>query len=207
MATPRRLISLTQAAEDLGVHYMTAYRYVRTGRLPAQKSGHEWLVDEADVLAMREPEPTPGPRRGRRADYPRRLEDRLLAADETGAWTVVEQALGSGMEPADLYLEVLAPAMASVGERWANGEIPVSSEHRASATALRLIGRLGPRFARRGRKRGTVIVGAPPGDAHALPSAIARDLLRGRSYAVIDLGSDVPAEDWALLADTTEGLT
>ena len=42
-------ISLQEAADALGVHYMTAYRYVRTGRLPAVKDGAEWRVDPADL--------------------------------------------------------------------------------------------------------------------------------------------------------------
>ena len=32
-------LTLAEAANHLGVHYMTAYRYVRTGQLPARKAG------------------------------------------------------------------------------------------------------------------------------------------------------------------------
>jgi hypothetical protein len=35
--------NLKQAAAYLGVHYMTAYRYVRTGRLGARRLGTEWV--------------------------------------------------------------------------------------------------------------------------------------------------------------------
>ena len=35
----RRPFTLPEVAEKLGVHYMTAYRYVRTGRLPARTRG------------------------------------------------------------------------------------------------------------------------------------------------------------------------
>ena len=45
-------ITLQEAADRLGVHYMTAYRYVRTGRLPAQRSGSQWLVDPKDLGAV-----------------------------------------------------------------------------------------------------------------------------------------------------------
>ena len=39
----QRRVTLHEAAERLGVHYMTAYRYVRTGRLPAERDGaHGW---------------------------------------------------------------------------------------------------------------------------------------------------------------------
>ena len=42
MTQPR--VTLHEAAKRLGVHYMTAYRYVRTGRLPAERDGAHWLI-------------------------------------------------------------------------------------------------------------------------------------------------------------------
>ena len=201
---PNETITLTGAAERLGVHYMTVYRYVRTGRLPASKVGSEWRVKVSDVEAMRSgaagtaavggpPAGGPGKGRRRRHDYHVRLEDRLLTGDEAGAWTIIENALTAGVDPEEVYLEVLSPAMTHIGDEWAAGRVSVADEHRASVVVLRLIGRLGPRFTRRGRKRGTVVVGAPPGDHHGVPVALAADLLRGAGFAVIDLGADTPA--------------
>jgi methanogenic corrinoid protein MtbC1 len=183
---------------------MTAYRYVRTGRLDATKVGTEWRVRASDVEALRTgragtasvggPRPGgPGKGRRRRHDYHVRLEDRLIRGDEAGAWAIIENALTAGVDPEELYLEVLAPAMAGIGDDWAAGTVSVAEEHRASVVMLRLIGRLGPRFARRGRKRGTVVVGAPAGDQHGVPVALAADLLRGAGFTVVDLGADTPA--------------
>jgi len=42
-------LSLRECAERLGVHYMTAYRYVRTGMLAAVKQGTEWRVAVEDL--------------------------------------------------------------------------------------------------------------------------------------------------------------
>ena len=42
-------LTLHEAAALLGVHYMTAYRYVRLGLLPAAKSGGSWRVTAADL--------------------------------------------------------------------------------------------------------------------------------------------------------------
>lgn len=203
MSRARGTMSLAEAADELGVHYMTAYRYVRTGRLPATKDGAEWTVKRADVATFRHHQSVPKGRGSRRASYPSELQDRLLHADEAGAWGVIEQGLASGMEPSEVLLDLLSPAMAGIGEGWARGEISVAEEHQATATATRLVGRLGPRFARRGRKRGLVIVGAPADDTHGLPSAIVGDLLRGRGFAVTDLGPDAPAESWAATATAT----
>ncbi len=186
-------MSLRQAADRLGVHYMTVYRYVRLGMLPARKDGTAWVVDPADVEAFAEPDPVP--RRGRRsADWNARLKARLVAGDERGSWGVVEAALASGLRPEDVYEDVLAPVMNDIGDDWAAGRLDVADEHRASAVAARVIGRLGPRFARRGRSRGTVVTSTPPGELHGLGLAVVADLLRGARFEVVDLGPNTPPQ-------------
>ncbi|MET0148370.1 MAG: helix-turn-helix domain-containing protein, partial [Acidimicrobiales bacterium] len=37
-------LTLQEAAERAGVHYLTVYRWVRTGRLPATKAEGTWAV-------------------------------------------------------------------------------------------------------------------------------------------------------------------
>ena len=191
------LISLQEAASRLGVHYMTAYRYVRTGRLPARRDGAQWFVDPRDLARVQHQDHArPGARRPK-ADRTAILTARMIAGDEAGAWRVIDDALASGMEPAGVYLDLLAPVLRGVGAGWAAGTVTVAEEHRASAVALRIIGRLGPQFARRGRKRGMVIIGAPAGDQHSLPGAIVADLLRGEGFEVIDLGANTPDSSFA----------
>jgi excisionase family DNA binding protein len=202
---PRAPITLQAAADRLGVHYMTAYRYVRTGRLPATRDGVEWRVDPADVDRLRTANRSPA-KRGSRGKAMERLEHRMLAGDVAGAWIVVESALVSGATPPEIHLDLLAPALRSIGQRWAVGEITVADEHRASVTAQRIIGQLGPRFARRGRTRGTVVIGAPAGELHSLPCAILADLLRDARYRVGDLGANTPAESFVDAALSAERL-
>jgi excisionase family DNA binding protein len=204
-------MTLYEAAESLGVHYMTVYRYVRTGRLPGRKVGVEWRVDPADLdrfAATTDAGPsipaTMTPRR--RVDYQQRLVERLTDADEPGAWSIVQSALGAGIEPQDLYLDVISPALTVIGDEWAADRLTIGQEHQASVIVLRLLGRLGPLFARRGRKRGTVVIGAPAGDHHSLPSALFADLLRGIGLAVIDLGADTPAQSFVADARRAERL-
>jgi excisionase family DNA binding protein len=202
-------LSLAEAAEELGLHYMTLYRYVRTGRVPATRQGREWRVLRRDVAALhgragRDLRATePG---GARTSARRRLTARLLAGDEPGAWRIVEDALVSGREPTDVHLDLLVPAMASIGRRWASGRVTVADEHRASAVVTRVVARLGPLFRPRGRRRGTVLVGAVTGDRHAIPTAIATDLLRAAGFEVVDLGADVPVESFAQTAAASDGL-
>jgi excisionase family DNA binding protein len=202
------VLSLQEAADRLGVHYMTAYRYVRLGLLPATKEGSSWRVAEADLERLTGPDGLASKGRGRQdpAPWADRLEHRLLAGDEGGAWGVVEAALSAGTEPATIHLEVLSPALRAIGDGWAIGDLDVALEHRASAIAGRLIGRLGPRFVRRGVSRGSVLLAAPQGDLHALPVAMAADLVRGAGFDAEDLGADLPHESLVEAACRTQRL-
>ncbi len=201
-------MTLQEAADHLGVHYMTAYRYVRLGLLPAEKCGVAWRVRATDVQAFRSGSTGPAsPGRGAHtAPWADRFEARVVAGDGRGAWGVVEAALTAGMGPVEVYLDVISPAMRTVGERWAVGQLDVATEHRASGIAMRVLGRLGPRFVRRGRTRGSVVVGAPEGEQHSLPVAMLADLLRSGGWEVSDLGCDVPPASFARVAATSERL-
>jgi excisionase family DNA binding protein len=185
-------LTLREAAEELGVHYMTAYRYVRLGLLQAEKSGSVWQVERSALDRFNE-EHSEAPARGD-TPWSERLESRLLIGDQSGSWQVVESALASGMEPSVVYTDMIGPALRRIGHRWAEGTITIGEEHIATAVANRLIGRLGPRFARRGRSRGTVIAATPPHERHGLGLEMLADILRGAGYEVITLGTDVPVE-------------
>jgi methanogenic corrinoid protein MtbC1 len=191
------LLNLREASDRLDVHYMTVYRYVRTGRLIASKLDGEWRVDVRDLERMRSAVPAIG-RRGR-PGYAKRIPDlaeRLLASDETGAWGLVDSVLAGGAAPSAVYLELFIPALRLIGERWSRGETSVADEHAATVTMQRVIGRMGPLFRRRGRPRGILVLGAPAGELHAMPTALVADLLRARGFVVIDLGASVPTESF-----------
>ena len=192
---PARHLSLHEAAERLGVHYMTVYRRVRLGILPARKSGGTWLIDPADL----QPASTP-PERGRRRDgsQPRvsiwqdRLRARMLGGDAAGSWQVIEAAMASGFEPAEVYVCILAPSLHAIGAAWRSGRVSVDQEHLASSVATMLIGRLGPRFAHPGRKKGVVLLAMPPGERHGLGIAMLADIMADAGYGVLNLGPDTP---------------
>ncbi len=197
------LLTLHEAAERLGVHYMTVYRHVRLGMLPANKVGGTWRIDPADLTRPRAPEdgetgtripagPTPqGPRR-RRAPWPDRLRERMLAGDAAGSWQVVEAAMASGVEPVDVYVEILAPALYGIGSGWQAGSIPIEREHLASSVAAAIVGRMGPRFRRRGRHLGCVIIAMPVGERHGLGAAMLADIVADAGYEVLNVGPDTP---------------
>ena len=197
------LLTLNEAAERLGVHYMTVYRHVRLGMLTAHKIGGQWRVDPADLAgtgrapAGRRAGPA-GKTSRRAARTPRtapwadRLRARMLAGDVAGSWQVVEAAMAAGVEPADVYVDILGPAMHRIGDGWQRGELGIDQEHLATSVALSIVGRMGSRFQRPGRRLGTVLVAMPTGERHMLGAAMLADILALSGYEVLNLGADTP---------------
>lgn len=199
--------TLQEAADHLGVHYMTAYRYVRLGLLPAERVGRSWAVRSDDLAAFQAERESGDAGLARPpADWASRLERRLLAGDRLGVLGVLEGALAAGTEPVELYLDVVAPAMAAVGDGWAAGRVEVSVEHRASVILTQSLAIIGARFARRGVSRGVVVFGAVAGERHALPVRLLSDVCRAAGYEVMDLGDDVPVDSFAAVVDGLERL-
>ena len=193
--TEQPVLTLHEVAQRLGVHYMTVYRYVRLGQLPAVQSGRTWQVRAADVDAFIEGQ-RDTPVRGT-VRWNTRFVNRLMTGDEAGAWGVIEAALASGMTPAQSYNDVIIPAMTTIGDKWEAGEIDVATEHAASQVTTRIVGRLGPQMRSRGVRRGTVVLGSTQTELHALPLSLLADLLRAARFVVLDLGVNLPAEHFA----------
>jgi excisionase family DNA binding protein len=192
-------LTLQEAADALDVHYMTAYRYVRLGLLPAERRGRTWAVSRADLEAFVHERST-GPMEaaiGRgTVDWSLRLQRRLLVGDRMGAKNVLEASLASGTDAVGVYVDVVAPAMRAIGEGWAAGAVDVAEEHRATVIMGQVLAVLESRFTRRGVRRGTFVVGAVAGDRHALPVRMVADVVRLSGYEVHDLGADVPVESF-----------
>ena len=189
------LVTLQDAADILGVHYMTAYRYVRSGQLHATKHDGRWMVAPGDLEAFTNRDRTsPAGRRLPIEERRSRLRARLLAGDGPGAWAIVEDALRASVDSADVLTEMILPIMHDIGEDWHGGTVTIAQEHTATAVARRLVARLGPVDARRGRRRGAVVLGAVSRDHHDLGVAVLANLLRGEGYEARDLGGDVPTE-------------
>lgn len=207
----QRMLTLQEAADHLGVHYMTVYRYVRTGRISAYQQGSRWFVPADDLSTLQPSKARPGRRAGGAAGISpaaiERLAARLTVGDEAGAWDIVQDLLAGGATPPSVYVDAFGSALTAIGDAWARGEITVADEHQASVVVQRLIGRMGPLFRTRGPRIGTVVIGAPAGEPHGLPTALVADILRGHRFRVIDLGADVPAEAFAKCVSEVDSLT
>lgn len=182
-------------AEALGVHYQTAYRWVRSGRLPSSLVGGRYEVTPeavAELAAQRTEPRRPSPRRPRGGFGPMadRLYAHLVAGRERDARTLVQGLTDDGVSVTTVAQELLSPALRRIGEEWSEGRLSISEEHRASAIVERILGEHHP--TPRGRRRGTAVVAALSGDRHSLPTAMAAAALRDDNWHVHHLGADVP---------------
>ena len=195
---PGDRLSLGEASRRLGVHYMTAYRYVRLGSLSAEQVRGRWTVRAEDIEEfLAEPASRPGRNGSDWSRLQRQIGPRMLDGDLTASWGLIEQAIARGADPIEIYTKLIGPVLERIGHRWADGVLDVAEEHRATAVTMRIIGRLSSRFVRRGKPApGTVIVGAAPGDHHLIPVLMVADVLRANGYRVVDLGADVPAKSF-----------
>ena len=196
-AAPDETVELADAAAHLGVHYQTAYRWVREGRLPAVRVRGRYRLSVADLDAFAasrdEPEPA-GVRPGRRSwdRLSAKLFDALRAGDERTAADVLGRLRAQGEAIVDILTRVVVPAMRQVGDEWSAGRLTVAEEHRASEIVERLLAGLDQR--RPGRPRGTVVVTAPAGELHGLPVSMAAAALRDDGWTVELLGRDLPVD-------------
>lgn len=190
-------MQLRDAAESLGVHYQTAYGWVRSGTLPARKTPRGYEVSEDDVrdLAERRASGAAPRRQIRVRDWAVQadgLYDALVAGDETRARHSFERLI-PGVPLIDVCDLIIAPALRRIGAEWAAGNVSIAAEHRAAEICERLIASRAQQP--QGRPRGTAVTATPPGERHGLPSLMAAAVLREDRWHVHHLGADLPVAD------------
>ena len=124
--------------------------------------------------------------------YQQRYVRALLAGDNDAAGAIVHELIAKRAKVADVYLEVLSPAMFHIGELWCDGKVNVAQEHLATQITLgqmdklRLIQNV-PRFLSH-----RVMVCCVEGEHHCIAARMAADLFQMEGWQVDFLGPDVP---------------
>ena len=122
------------------------------------------------------------------------LLDALIAGDETRASDLIEDSITKRWAPATIYLNLVAHAMTEIGDLWHRGDLNISTEHRATQIAFRLLARVKISYPD-GNKTGlSAIVSGVAGDAHLGGALIFADLLRFDGWDVDFLGTDTPED-------------
>jgi methylmalonyl-CoA mutase cobalamin-binding domain/chain len=103
-----------------------------------------------------------------------------------------------GLSVADLYVDVIGPALATIGHRWETGAMSIADEHLATGISLdvmRLVGRTATRHPRRSRER--LLLAAVGTEGHVTGLRMIADLAEGSGFDVLFLGAAVPVESVA----------
>lgn len=128
------------------------------------------------------------------------LRDEFTRALEKGDANLAEvialDALGEeGLSVADLYVDVIGPALAHVGHQWEHGRMSVADEHLATGIAydvMKLASRAATRYPRRSRER--VLLAAVGSEGHVTGLRMIADLAEGGGFDVHFLGAAVPVD-------------
>ncbi|MDC3983233.1 homocysteine S-methyltransferase family protein [Polyangium jinanense] len=125
------------------------------------------------------------------------LWDAVVEGDKDGVPGLVKRGLAEGLDPFDIFLNVLTPAIRHLGDLFGTGKkfIPHLI---ASADAMKAgVAVLMPLLEASGNveKKGTVILATVKGDIHDIGKNIVGLMLRNFGFDVHDLGRNVPLED------------
>src|SRR5215510_4708257 len=74
--------------------------------------------------------------------YQQRYLQALLEGDRDAASSIVSELIPKRARVADIYLQVLAPAMFQIGELWCDGKFNVAQEHLATQITLEQMDKL-----------------------------------------------------------------
>lgn len=126
-----------------------------------------------------------------------RLTKAVVEGDEDLAERAAREAIDLGMDPYDTITKGLVPGMDTVGKLYEEKkyylpDVLLSAD--AFYAALNLLLPLIPKKAL--EKRAKVVIGVVEGDIHDIGKNIVKTMLTAAGYEVIDLGRDVPIEEF-----------
>jgi len=135
------------------------------------------------------------------------MKQSIIEGDPDKARELSLRALSEGMNALDAINSGFVPGLNAVGEQFEQGEmflpdLVLAGEAMKAATAT-----LGTEIQRTGNARqtlGKVVLGTVKGDIHEIGKTLVGTMLSASGFEVIDLGVDVPFEDFALKAKELE---
>ena len=130
------------------------------------------------------------------------IKNAVLSGEYTKAGPLTEQALKGGAEPEAILNQALIAAMDRIGDLFKEGEIYVPEVLLAAKAMQAGMAVLKPELVRSGvESRGKVVVGTVRGDLHDIGKNLVAMMLEGAGFEIIDLGNDVPAEEFVDAAE------
>ncbi|HMS55507.1 MAG TPA: metalloregulator ArsR/SmtB family transcription factor [Fimbriimonadaceae bacterium] len=119
-----------------------------------------------------------------------------IAGDESACNAIVDSQLRRQVPLLKIYVDLLTPAMAQVGQWYKSGEIDEAQEHLASGITERMMSRAMSLRSPSRRTDRSVVLGCPPGNWHALGLRMVSDYLKLLGWKTLFLGANVPTESF-----------
>jgi 5-methyltetrahydrofolate--homocysteine methyltransferase len=126
-----------------------------------------------------------------------KLFDAVLEGDFEGVKTNLQLSLDANLDPAVILNDGMISAMREVGARFEAGEYYVPEMLIAARAMQSGMAILKPYLQQTERKSmGKVVIGTVKGDLHDIGKNLVSLMLEGAGFEIIDLGVDVPAEEF-----------
>ncbi|MDP9200232.1 MAG: cobalamin-dependent protein, partial [Pseudomonadota bacterium] len=126
-----------------------------------------------------------------------RLADLLQHRPPREARAFALGAVAEGDRARDVYLDMLAPALVEIGDRWQRGAATVAQEHLATAVVASIMATLAPTLEELPAVRQRIVLACTAGEMHDLGLRMLGDFLEGDGWEVLLLGAVMPAQDLA----------
>jgi excisionase family DNA binding protein len=131
------------------------------------------------------------------------FENAALAGDASTCVAHLAALRLRGSSLAELFDDVVAPALVNVGLKWQTSKLNVADEHIASQAVIDAIARAQPLAEAPGERnradRGTAVVAAVAGELHDIAARMVACLLRAKGFEVLAALAQTPARDLAEL--------
>lgn len=125
------------------------------------------------------------------------LFNAVLEGNFDGVKTNIPAALEAGIDPNVILNDGMIAAMREVGARFEAGEYYVPEMLIAARAMQSGMSLLKPHLQKSDRKSsGRVLIGTVKGDLHDIGKNLVSLMLEGAGYEIVDLGVDVPAEEF-----------
>ncbi|WP_224981349.1 cobalamin B12-binding domain-containing protein [Geomonas agri] len=129
-------------------------------------------------------------------EFYRQVLDAMINADRTKAAAIIERALDCGIPPARVIAEVLDPAIVQLGTLWEGESMSLAQNFIASKIAEDALLRCLPDHEKDRDRKGVAVIGNIEDDFHSLGRRTVGLFLNAAGWQVVDLGNDVPAEQF-----------
>lgn len=129
------------------------------------------------------------------------LKKAVETQDIDSAEKSAKEALDAGIKPFDAINKGLAKGMETISDQFDRAEIYLPQIMLSADAMEKALEVFKPAIEKAGEKgKGIYITGTVEGDIHAIGKNVCASMMRGAGYTVVNLGTDVPSEEFAAKA-------